>query len=79
MMKAYDRIEWAFLHGCLQNLGFAPSWIASVMRCVTNARYAVKVNGDLTALVFPREGSARGIQLAPIYSFCAQKVYHVYC
>jgi hypothetical protein len=25
-------------------LGFAPSWIASVMRCVTNARYAVKVN-----------------------------------
>jgi hypothetical protein len=44
MMKAYDRIKWAFLHGCLQNLGFAPSWIASVMRCVTNARYAVKVN-----------------------------------
>ena len=45
MMKAYDRIEWEFLHGCMSKLGFAPSWIDSVMRCVTTARYAVKVNG----------------------------------
>lgn len=35
MMKAYDRVEWDYLHGCLSKLGFAPSWIQSVMRCVT--------------------------------------------
>ena len=48
MMKAYDRVDWSYLHGCLMKLGFNPTWIQSVMRCVTLVRYAVKVNGDLT-------------------------------
>jgi hypothetical protein len=30
MMKAYDRVEWNYLHGCLCKLGFDPSWIQSV-------------------------------------------------
>ncbi|XP_073360453.1 uncharacterized protein [Aegilops tauschii subsp. strangulata] len=38
MMKAYDRVEWSYLHQCLTKLGFAPSWIEIVMRCVTNIR-----------------------------------------
>jgi hypothetical protein len=35
MMKAYDRVESNYLHGCLCKLGFNSSWIQSVMRCVT--------------------------------------------
>jgi hypothetical protein len=35
MMKAYDRIEWAYLHGCLTKLGFDVGWVNVVMRCVT--------------------------------------------
>jgi hypothetical protein len=46
MMKAYDRVEWSYLEGCLSKLGFAASWIGTVMRCVTEVRYAVKVNGE---------------------------------
>jgi hypothetical protein len=48
IMKAYDRVEWDYLHGCLSKLGFAPTWIQSVMTCVTCVRYAVRVNGELT-------------------------------
>lgn len=33
MMKAYDHVQWDYLHGCLSKLGFAPRWIAFVMRC----------------------------------------------
>jgi hypothetical protein len=31
MMKAYDRVEWHYLQGCLSKLGFAPAWINFVM------------------------------------------------
>jgi hypothetical protein len=31
MMKAYDRVEWSYLHGCLSRLDFDASWISSVM------------------------------------------------
>ena len=45
MMKAYDHLEWSYLHQCLAKLGFAPSWIEAVMQCVTNVRYAVRLVG----------------------------------
>jgi hypothetical protein len=60
MMKAYDRVEWDYLHGCLCKLGFAPDWITVVMRCVTHVRYAVRVNGELTMPVIPSRGIRQG-------------------
>jgi hypothetical protein len=60
MMKAYDRVEWDYLHGCLSKLGFSPSWIQSVMRFVTCVRYAVRVNGELTEPVVPSRGIRQG-------------------
>lgn len=36
MMKAYDRVEWSYLHSCLSRYSFNHTWINSMMRCVTN-------------------------------------------
>ncbi|KAK1678101.1 hypothetical protein QYE76_038949 [Lolium multiflorum] len=73
MMKAYDRIEWAYLHDCLTKLGFADSWINSVMRCVTSARYAVKVNGALTSPVVPSRGIRQGDPISPyLFLLCTE-------
>jgi hypothetical protein len=73
MMKAYDRVEWDFLHGALCKLGFAPCWIAAVMRCVTNVRYAVRVNGDLTSPVVPSRGIRQGDPISPyLFLLCTE-------
>jgi hypothetical protein len=73
MMKAYDRVEWSYLHDCLEKLGFAPPWIQSVMRCVTTVHYAVKVNGDLTNSVIPSRGIRQGDPISPyLFLLCTE-------
>jgi hypothetical protein len=73
MMKAYDRVEWDYLMGCLQKLGFAQSWIDTVMRCVTTIRYAVRVNGELTEPVIPTRGIRQGDPISPyLFLLCTE-------
>ena len=43
--KAYDRVDWKFLHHVLRILGFDDRWIKWIMMCVTSVRYSVLMNG----------------------------------
>ena len=44
--KAYDRVEWEFLHKIMLKLGFTERWVNLVMWCVSSASYIVLLNGD---------------------------------
>jgi hypothetical protein len=80
MMKAYDRVEWNYLHGCLSNkLGFDPIWIQSVMRCVTCVRYVVPVNGELTDPVVPSRGIRQGDPISPYLFLLCTEGFQVCC
>lgn len=41
MAKAYDRVEWNYLQGIMRKLGFAESFVQTVMRCVCSVSFSV--------------------------------------
>ena len=49
--KVYDRVEWLFLQGIMQKMGFPEKWIDRVMTCVTTPSFSVLINGKPCAFI----------------------------
>jgi hypothetical protein len=77
MIKAYNRVEWAYLQGIMQKLGFDEQWISLIMRCVSTMIFQVKVNGERLETFEPSRGIRQGIQFRPICFYFVERVYHL--
>ena len=79
MAKAYDRVEWEFLHGVMLRMGFRRPWIETVMRCVSSATFSVLINGAPSGHITQARGFAKGILYPLTCSSFVQRVSLACC
>lgn len=65
LSKAFDSVQWSFLHKVLSGLNFPPTFIHWIMLCVTTASFSVHVNGELVGYFRSSRGLRQGCSLSP--------------
>jgi hypothetical protein len=65
LTKAYDRIDWGFLKGVQERLGFHSKWVQWVMECMSTVSYSVRFNNVPLESFKPSRGLRQGDPLSP--------------
>lgn len=64
--KAYDKVNWVFVHRMLVSKGFPDQWCDWIMKVIKGGKVAVKVNDEIGPLFQTHKGLRQGDPLSPL-------------
>ncbi|XP_026433883.1 uncharacterized protein LOC113331389 [Papaver somniferum] len=65
MAKAFDRMEWYFLHQIMSHLGFSQKWCQIINKCISTGKISILINGNPMEFFSPTRGLRQGDSISP--------------
>uniref|UniRef100_A0A803PMH8 Reverse transcriptase domain-containing protein n=1 Tax=Cannabis sativa TaxID=3483 RepID=A0A803PMH8_CANSA len=59
------KVKWSFVKAILTHVGFPPTFISLVIRCLSSVVYHISINGTLFESITPTRGIRQGDPLSP--------------
>ena len=66
LSKAYDRVNWLYIHLLQTHLGFHIDFIRWIMSCITTVSFVILINGVASHFFHAERGLRQGFPLSPL-------------